>query len=289
MTNFRVAGSVAVVMTLALVAGCGRGERNGPAVPLPASFAADDLVLRVSFIGGFTTPANLVTRLPYISVYGDGRVLTEQIVPSMYPGPTLSRMDLRHIGETDIRRLLDLAVEAGAADGGRLDDPLVMDAATTRFTVLTGGGLKHTDVYALSMGDDPHDGPPVDREARTRLQDLQRALGDLPATLGRGAVGASSPYQPTRLAAIAEPWQDPGNTGLPEPPEAAWPGPALVGASLGTNLSCVIAADDQLGPVLSAAGRANTSTPWTYAGQRYTMWFRPLLPEESTCTDLQET
>jgi hypothetical protein len=41
--------------------------------------------------------------------------------------------------------------------------------------------------------------------------------------------------------------------------------------------------------VLDAAGSANALTPWVASdGTRWSVTFRPLLPDEGGCTDLQQ-
>jgi hypothetical protein len=89
------------------------------------------------------------------------------------------------------------------------------------------------------------------------------------------------------VAAIAQEWRDPGDPGLPTPPPVAWPGPALPGESLPAGLSCAIATGATADAVLASAAHANTRTPWTFGGHRWTVTLRPLLPDESTCQDLR--
>jgi hypothetical protein len=53
------------------------------------------------------------------------------------------------------------------------------------------------------------------------------------------------------------------------------------------GLSCVVATADQATAVLTAAGTGNALTPWVGAdGSRWSVTFRPLLPDESGCADL---
>ena len=49
------------------------------------------------------------------------------------------------------------------------------------------------------------------------------------------------------------------------------------------------ATGDQAQAVLAAAGSANAATPWVTAdGGRWSIAFRPLLPDESSCADLTD-
>jgi hypothetical protein len=53
------------------------------------------------------------------------------------------------------------------------------------------------------------------------------------------------------------------------------------------DVSCVSATGDQARALLDAAGSANSATPWVTAdGTRWSVTFRPLLPDESGCADL---
>lgn len=247
---------------------------------MPASFGPDELVLRVEYTGGFTTPASLATRLPIISVYGDGRVITPAPMLAIYPGPALPALQVHQAPAAAVTRLVEDAIAGGAADGGDFGDPPIADAANTKFTVLTADGLASTEVYALSeSGDTGADGiTEAQRAARQRLTTLFDKLTSFPDSLGE-----SKAYQPKEMLAVASRWADPGQTDLPAPPEAAWPGPALPGTPMPPDLGCVGVTGGELAKVNEAAARANAATPWTSGGQRWTITFRPLLPDENGC------
>jgi hypothetical protein len=271
---------------LLLVAGCGQGVRKTPGESTPASFGADDLVVRVGYTGGFTTPEDMLTRLPIVSVYGDGRVLTEAPVLAIYPGPSLPKLQLRRTTPADVRQLLNQAIAAGAADGGDFGTPGVADAANTKFSVLTAAGPRSTEVYALSEGREADQShlTQAQRDARNRLSTFFETLTKFPGTLGD-----PEEYQPKQLLAVAHPWTDQGSTDLPTPPEVAWPGPALPGEPLELEHSCVSVTGQQLTDVVASTLRANAATPWTHGGKRWTITFRPLLPDESGCVTVRGT
>jgi hypothetical protein len=275
---------------LLLVAGCAQPvpPANGPADGGSRdSLPADAVALRVAYTGGFAGSAMLATRLPFLTVYGDGRVITEGPHAAIYPGPALPNMQVRRIAAADVRRLVDRATAAGvgtAADFGR---PPIMDAASTRFTALTDTGVKTTEVYALNEADANASGlTEQQRSARAKLKGLLEALTDLPTTLG-GSISQSERYKPTAVAAAAAPWQ-PDRSGAGDQREMAWPGPALPGKPLrgGAIVNCVTVTGDALSPVLAAAEKADTATPWTSGGKRWKITFRPLLPDETDCEDL---
>ena len=48
-------------------------------------------------------------------------------------------------------------------------------------------------------------------------------------------------------------------------------------------MRCGAVAADAATTLLPLAEQANQLTPWTSDGERYALWFRPLLPDESGC------
>ena len=265
----------ALLTSLAL-AGC------APATPEQAGTTAD-LVLQERLIVMYMSPVASYAELPIISVYGDGRVITTAPYPDIYPGPALARLQVQKILSSDVRRLRDLAVKAGVGSGADLGSPQVTDAASTRFTVRTDSGLVDTTAYAF--GDEAEAQlAPAQQAARAALRDLDRSLRDLDATLG--SVPAPAAYDPAGIAVIAQDWVAPNDSMVPAPPPIAWPGPPLPGHYLSQGLTCVAASGAIADAVFAAAGRANVNTPWTYGGKRWALTLRPLLPDESSCSDL---
>jgi hypothetical protein len=272
---------VALGLGLALV-GCGTKVTPGP--PVTRSYAPPDLVLQVDPLPGFGPAEWMFTHTPIISVYGDGRVITTGPTPAIFPGPALPSLLIQQIPTSDVRRLADRARAAGVGSNADLGRPAVADAGSMQFTLLTDTGVVRTTAYALGDYDDP-DFTSSQRAARQALQQLVDDLRNLGAVLG--SVPAPNPYTPAAVAAIAQEWRDPGDPGLPAPPPVAWPGPALPGQSVLEGLGCAIATGATAGAVLAAAAHANTRTPWTFGGRRWTVTLRPLLPDESTCADLR--
>lgn len=278
----RPALSTAVLLGLAAC-----GERGGTAAPAPAPTsevpaAAEGLVLRAEFTGGFVTPSALAGRLPIVSVYADGRVLTEGPVAAIYPGPALPNLQERRIDRGAVQDLVDRALDAGVAETDDLGSPPVADAPSTRFTLVTESETYVREVYAL--WETPPEGSGLtddQRAARKELSDFLTAL--------EGDAEKTAPYAASAVAAIASPWVDPQD-GLTQP-ELPWPGPALPGEPTGglPDASCVTATGDQAQALLTAAGSANAATPWvTTDGARWSITFRPLLPDESGCADLRD-
>ncbi|GAB7045329.1 hypothetical protein [Catenuloplanes indicus] len=276
--------TAALLFTAACANAGGAGE---PAAPAPSAAPPGTLVLRVDYTGGFVTPATVATRLPMISVYADGRVITEGPVTLQYPGKALPNVLVRQIAPEDVTQLVERARSAGVQNGVDLGRPGVTDVPTTRFTLLTEEGLQVTEAYALSEAAGADTGLTAEQvRDRQLLTELITALQDLPATLGAGRAGTEAPYRPTEIAAVAGPWQADGT--IKDQPEVAWPGPELPGTSLGDglDLGCVTATGQAAADVLTAAANATAITPWTSAGKTWTVHLRPLLPDEHTCADL---
>lgn len=293
----RAAGWAAVACLLLLVGACaartGGGGAGTPATPAPS----DRLVLQVRFVGGFLPVGVGSANPPIVSVYADGRVITQGPVPAVYPGPALPNLQVQRISTVDVHTLVDRSLAAGVRDGQDLGRPPVMDAATTRFTVVDGDHTYVRDVYALM--DTPHgggvhpdsvgqDGPgPQQQAARDKLLELYQALTDLEGTLGNGHVRDAGAYTTDAVAAVvtaAHPQpQDP-----PQTPQL-WPGPALPGEPFAqqAGVTCLTATGAEATTLLRAARKANALTPWTGPdGRQWWVHFRPLLPHESGCADL---
>jgi hypothetical protein len=287
MTRLRGSWTATAAVTLFLLTACARTDVVGapsasaPAVSPSASAAtADDLVLRVEQIGGLMGTNMRVTRLPVVSVYADGRVITQGPQPAIYPGPALPNILVQQAPPATVDALLAKGRQLGSV--GDLGQPHVADASTTRITVAG----RRLEVYALreTQPDDPSL-TPAQRTARgalTAFVDQLTGLADAPG------LPEAQPYQPTAVAAFAEPWVKP--TDLPTPPPAQpWPGPVLPGVPLqqDTKGGCVTATGAEASKVLTAAKTANQLTPWTSGSATWTVLFRPLLPDETGCADLQ--
>jgi hypothetical protein len=272
---------LAVVAVLAAAAGCAAKPTHGPTVT--RTYAPDDLVLRVTVQPGMVSPAFRFARLPAVSVYGDGRVITPAPQPAVYPGPALASLQKQQIAPDDVRRLVDLATAAGVGSGQDLGDPVVADAPTTQFALLANTGVVRTTVVALGMADDDKL-KAAQRAGRAALRDLLAKLNDLGGALGKPVPPAA--FVPSGVIAVAQDWTDPHDPSVSTPAPVPWPGPALPGAYVGMGLTCVTASGGAGTAVMDAAAHANALTPWMFGDTRWTLTLRPLLPDETGCLDL---
>jgi hypothetical protein len=274
--------TTAALLVLGLAACAERGATGGPSAASTSSEAAatDGLVLRVEHTGGFVTPSMTAARLPLVSVYADGRVITEGPVPAIYPGPALPNLQVAETDDAAVQELVDRALAAGVAETADLGMPPVADAPSTRFTLATAEGTHEREVYALFETLEGSGLTPEQQESRRRLSDLSTSLTD--------AGGArTTSYRPEAVSAVVTPWIDPED-GLVQP-ELPWPGPALPGEPTGgpPDVTCVTATGAEAQSLLAAAGAGNAATPWVAGqGARWSVTFRPLLPDETGCADL---
>jgi hypothetical protein len=272
-------GGLALVS--ALLAGCAAKPVAGPTVT--RNFGPNQLVLRVDVVPGLLSDITRFTRLPTVSVYGDGRVLTPAPQRAVYPAPALQTLLVQQISVADVRRLVDMASKAGVGSGADLGKPNISDAPSTRFTMRTDTGWASTTVLALGMASDSGL-TSAQKTGRAALSSLVTALSDLPSALG--PVPSAAPFVPAGVVAVAKVWSAPADPAAPAPAAVDWPGPALPGAYVGMGLTCVSASGGASDAVLAAAAHANVSTPWTSGDGRWTVALRLLLPDETGCEDL---
>ncbi|MEV4347028.1 hypothetical protein AB0J83_21440 [Actinoplanes sp. NPDC049596] len=281
---------IAAAAPLALLCACAQPDGAGatPSGSAPAASAptsgegANYLVARAESAGGFVPADRTVGALPEVSVYADGRVITEGPVPAIYPGPALPNVLVKQITPEQVQELSRQGVEAGVRSGVDFGRPNVADAPTTKVTVRTDQGTQSVAVEALreSQANDPMLTQPQ-RDARKKLAAYVTTL--------TGLAGETA-YEPEELAVLARPYTAPGGAD-PKSPEIAWPGPALPGAYLNPTfkIGCVTVSGAEMEKVLAAAGKATAMTPWTSGGSKYLITFRPLLPDESGCATFTVT
>jgi hypothetical protein len=280
------AAAIPILMLGACAQPGAAGEAGAPAGTDPVTESvtaptADDVVLRVQYRGGFVPPQFLLGRLPVVSVYADGRVITEGPVALIYPGPALPNLQVARITPEEVKQLAAEALEAGVETGADFGQPGVADIPSTHVTVVTGYGTQSVDVVALNEAQPDDSALTAQNQAdRKRLKTFVDKLTSLGAD--------SQSYAPEEVAVIAQPWTDPGDGLVGKPVD--WPGPALPGdvvnADVGTHCLAVTGAEKDA--VLAAAAKANQQTPWASGGKQWTVLFRPLLPGESGCASLRE-
>jgi hypothetical protein len=281
----RAVAALGLLAVLSLLAACGEGSDGGsdggsagPTPTLPDD--PDALVLQVAYTGGYVMPETLLSRLPIVSIYADGRVITEGPTPAIYPGPAWPNVQVERIEPARVEELVALALDAGVTETADLGMPPVADVPSTRFTVVADGEIFVREVYALA---ETVPGSGLTEEQEAARAELRALLEELTGVAGH----AGDAYEPEAVAAVVRPWTPPGDD--IELPEVPWPGPALPGDPVGAELTCLTATGAEADAVQEAAADATAATPWVGGdGTRWAIALRPLLPHESGCADLAE-
>ncbi len=277
---------------LALAAACSSGGPTGslpggtsapggslrPSLP-PESAAPDTLLLRIAADGGFVPPGVLVTRLPQVTVYADGRVIEPGVVPAIYPGPAVSPLMLHQLGRDGIDGITAAARGAGLAGPDRsYTSAQVADVETTVVTFIDADGPHRLSIYALGFRPD-QGASAEEKAARTAIANLVRQV--------QAYVGATSTttYAPTALRIYATRATSPAS-GEPAPNVVDWPAalPALASlapANLPPRASCGVIQGPLVVAFTAVMGQATQITRYRQAGVEWTLAVRPLLPDEA--------
>ena len=252
------------------------------------SIAPQDVLVQVAFEGGFVPLEWTYRSLPTFSLYGDGRLVQPGVQTEMYPGPALPAISTRTVTEEGIQATLEevLRLIQGVPDE-MLDMGTVgmADVPTTVITVHAGGVDRTIKAYGLSdLTERPERMSEEEFLARGQLQELVTKLTGLGAWLPAGSLGEETTYEGSGARLFVGEYR---KVDLPQEP-IRWP--------LGGNLDrfgdpaagsdmyrCGVVDGADWATVRDAASQANELTPWTEAGTRFTILFRPLLPDESGC------
>jgi hypothetical protein len=264
----------------------GRGGTGSTGIEHPTS--ADEVVLRVEYVGGFVPVDSTLRAIPSWTLYGDGTLIMQAPQIEIYPPPAVPGLRATPISEEGVQAILEAARAAGLMDGdASYGNDCIADAATTRFTTNANGRTSIVSAYALDVGERAGAcGNEQETDERTALATFQTMLGDLRSWLPEGSVGEEQPVDPTELRVYSQPYK-----GKPEPPqeEVEWPlGEPL--ASFGEPVEdfdgpmrCSVVNGDDLSTLLPVATASNEITPWLSDGGEYHLIFRPLLPDENGC------
>ena len=230
-----------VALPLLLVAACGDDDDGAPAatsVPgvgtatLPTvpegsartyeyATGADDVVIDVSYEGGFVPPELIFARTPAAMVTGDGRALSTGPVIAIFPGPLLPNVLQQSITPDGTQMLLALADELGLlADVEYARNDQIADATDTVVTITVDGTTYHHQAYALDI--EPESDP-----ARADLSTFVAAMTDLPSTVG-DELGTDEPFVPPAYLIRATPIDLSTTTFDVEPTIEEWPADAPV-------------------------------------------------------------
>ena len=213
--------------------------------------------------------------------------------PAIYPGPALPNVQVQQTRRRPrCRRWSTAALAAGVAETADLGSPPIADVPSTRFTLTTAE--RHRRARGRTRWSRRRRGrrrgaasPEEQATAARELRDLLAALLDVGQQPTPDGPPPVEPYVPTAVAAIATPWIDPEDELGPPGAAVARPGAArrAAGRSARRRLRRR-PPGTQATAVLGRGCAANAATPWVPGGTRWSVAFRPLLPDESGCADL---
>jgi hypothetical protein len=261
---------------------------TGSQAPSPAASpaAAASLILRITSEGGFIGPAANLAALPQVSVYSDGRIMGAAPIDAMFPGPLLPVVAVRDVGASGEAAIVAAIRAAGLDGSGSFGPGVPGDTGTTIFSVKVDGAVVVTRM-ALGGGLPGRPGAGNPDPAAAAAADLLNRLTDPTEAWGATKV-ATSTLVPTAYRIYVAPGAPAGDGTTSAPPAVAWPlTPPLSAFGVpanpdrgitGLRQGAVFGADaTALGPVLS---NANALTPFSSEGMLYTLYVRPLLPDE---------
>jgi hypothetical protein len=240
---------------------------------------ASDVVLRFGYEGGFVAPDTLFSRTPTLLVTGDGRALTPNVVPDVFPGPLVPGLNVQTVTENGLQAMLLAADAAGLlAAPPSYDMPGgigVADAPDTVVTLTAKGSTFEHRAYALGMAaSDGKEATP----ARAALWKFVTSLGELATLAGADQLGATAPFVPPAYRIRATPYTPQPSTDQPAPTIVEWP--ASAGVALSNAVECVIVDTAKLGDLFA---KATQLTYFTDAGVTYQLAVAPVLPGDTGC------
>jgi hypothetical protein len=282
------AAFVVTPLLLVLIACADAPARSGDGGGIDHPTGSNDLLVRVTIGGGFVPVEWSLTSVPSFSLYGDGTLISPGAQIELYPGPALPAIASRVVRESGIQAILREALDATDGmppDLGDMGAMNVADAPTTVITVRADGVERTIEAYALTELPDRPDGMSDEAfEARQRLSALVAKMGALDPWLPQGSLGEEIMYRTEAARLFVSEYGRVDD--LPQDP-IAWP----IDGSLARfgeptepgSYRCGTLSGDDWKTLRDAAVRANQLTPWTDAGDRFSILFRPLLPDESGC------
>jgi hypothetical protein len=300
MSAARFVARVSLVLSFALVAACtnaSTGSPNPSAAGSPApsgspapGAASSALILRVTTEGGFIAPAANLATVPTLSVYGDGRILAPGPVDMIYPGPLLPPVAIHDVGPAGAQAIV-AAIRAAGLDKPSTAGPGIPGDTGTTVIVVKLDGATTTTRMALGGGAPGPGGPGIPGAgspdpAQAAAISLLARLEDPAETWGAASVHDSmlvpqgylvfvapgAPIGDSSVAQAAVAW--PLSTALVSFGSPATPDRGISGLRQGAVLGADVAT---LGPVLA---KATVLTPFASGGSSFTLFVRPLLPDE---------
>jgi hypothetical protein len=303
----RTASRIVWLLVLPLLAACssnpgatsgaspstGTGGSGAPggspqASPQGSPAGTAQLILRITSEGGFIGPAANLNAVPEVSVYADGRIMTPGATDSISPPPLLPAVAIRDVGTSGAAAIIVAIRAAGLDHAGSSAAPGIPgDFGTTVFAVNVDGALVTTRI-ALGGGAPGRPGGGTSQDpGAAAATDLVNRLQDPNETWGASNV-TTTMLTPTAYRVFVAPGTPASDGTMSTQPVVTWPlatplaafGVAAVPdrGIAGLRQGAVFGSDAAtLGPLLVAA---NSQTAFSSGGMLYTLYVRPLLPDE---------
>jgi hypothetical protein len=263
----------------------GASTTTAPAGAISHPTGAEEVVIRVATGGGFVPLEYNYTMIPEFTLYGDGRIIVPGPTTLQFPGPALPNLQTTVVSEDTVQAMLAAAKEAGLFQSGvDYGTPGVTDVGTTTISINADGTTYTSQIYALGF-EDGGNLTMEQQQARAAIQDLQGKLND-PSTL----VAADLVWEPFDYQALAvysrpiDPTASTASTDI-QPNHLPWPLDDLAtsGGEVpnSSGLRKVTVSGDDLDTLKPLLDEATQITVWKSGDTDYSLWFRPLLPDEA--------
>ena len=280
---------LAALSLVACVGSAGAAAPSPTPSESPKPVNPDLPIFRVSWEGGFVTPEMLLGRVPMVTVYADGRVITEGPQPAIYPGPLMSHLLERRLSAEALERLIDLARDKDLLRTVHYDFPGIADAPDTVLEIQLDGTTYRFSAYALAEAGVDVAAPGLDAAdiaARADLRAFVDALTGIPAS---DFIDAEHAYTVERVRIYAGKAVIVPGSELPgEQPSIDWPLADLATAGTGLDnavldMRCQVVEGEDLAEVMSLLSGANSLQTWSSGGELYSLIAVPMLPGDAGC------
>jgi hypothetical protein len=291
-----VAAGVTLGIVLLTAAACSPASSPGPsATPVPTASPSSTPpgdaavpLIRVTAEGGFINPAATLANLPLVVVLADGRIFTPGDPSPDNLNPLVPSVAVRSVGAAGTAAILAAIRDAGLDREAAGSPGIPGDSGVDVFSVTIDGTTVTNRFAGNGPGGPGGPGMPGgggDDPARQAALDLLGRLLD-PAEGWGGASDPVAAFAPVADRIYVAP--DGPVDGSASPPPVTWP-LATALADFGTpassnlgidGLRSGIASGDDLATLEPILDAATSDTVFSSGGQAYTLYVRPLLPDE---------
>ncbi len=281
-----------MLASLSLVACVGSAGAAAP-TPTPSDSPKpvnpDVPIFRVSWEGGFVTPEMLLNRVPMVTVYADGRVITQGPQLAIYPGPLMPNLLERTLSADALDRLIELARDKDLLRTVHYDFPGIADAPDTVLDIQLDGKTYRFSAYALAEAGVDVAAPGLDEadiKARADMRAFVDALTGIPES---DFIDEEHAYVVERVRTYAGKAVIVPGSELPgEQPSIDWPLADLATAgdpidNAVVDMRCQVVEGADLAEVLPLLSGANSLQTWASGGELYSLIAVPMLPGDAGC------